>query len=154
MARTASGMVRTNAEPHQKRVSSRPTASGPIAEAPPPMPDQRAIALVRRRPPNRAVISESVVGNARRQRRRRDRQGQAYQEHELAAVAVGQGAEVEHRRGQAERETDGHRVEQSLRGVPSSRFPGSRARRRLPAATPWLLPAAAAAGDRRKGTPA
>ena len=47
----------------------------------------------------------------------RDRQQHAQDEHQLAAVAVTQRAEPQHRRRQTERVADGHEIERGLRGA-------------------------------------
>ena len=63
-ATTASGMVIRNTEPHQKCSSNAPAISGPRAEMPPPIADQRAIDFVRCGPDHSAVMSARVVGYA------------------------------------------------------------------------------------------
>ena len=61
-ASAASGMEIAKPAPHQAKVSSQPPSTGPRAEAPAPMPDHSAMARVRSRPANSAVIIVSVVG--------------------------------------------------------------------------------------------
>ena len=138
IATTASGSVSRNTEPHQKCSSRSPAPSGPSAAIAPPMPDQSAIDFVRRRPrPERGDQRERRrVGHAGREpaadardeehrvataptRRAatRDRESRARGQHQLAAVAVAERAEPEHRAGEAERVADRDQVEGRLAGV-------------------------------------
>ena len=65
-------------------------------------------------PTIRATIRTSIVGANAASEAGRDRQQHAEDEHELAAVAVAQRAEPQHRRRQTERIADGHEVERRL----------------------------------------
>ena len=137
-ATTARGRVMRKTEPHQNFSSMAPAANGPRAAIAPPTPDHRAIERVRPGPDHSAVMRARVVGKAMpaarppksraatedrqgRRPRRRDRRGDgqrgAEHQHHLAAVAVAEGTEPQHRRGQAERVADGDDVEPRLGGV-------------------------------------
>ena len=137
---TASGSVTRKTEPQSKCSSSAPESSGPSAAIAPPMRrPQRDRPWSAPAPDHSAVISASVVGighaggdaaeepgdeedldrSARTpaSEARRDRQRHAEDQHQLAAVAVAERAEVEHRGGEAERVADGDEVELGLAGV-------------------------------------
>ena len=137
-ATTASGSVTRKTEPHSKCSSRNPETSGPSAAMAPPSADHRAIERVRAGPgPQGGDQREGRrVGHAgghaaedpgddqdldrrgeRREEAGRDRQQHAEDEHQLAAVAVAEGAEPEDRRRQPERVADRHQVERGLRRV-------------------------------------
>ena len=70
------------------------------------------------RPPSSAGGEEHLVaGRVGREQAGRHREHHAEDQHHLAAVAVAERAEVEHRGGQAERVADGDQVERRLRRV-------------------------------------
>ena len=138
-ATTASGSVTRKTEPHQKCSSRAPATSGPSAAIAPPIADHSAIDLrpARARPQRGDQRQRRRVGHAGREaaerpgRRRARRRTGAYaasrqagidsampeQQHQLAAVAVAERAEVEHRGGEPERVADRDQVERRLRGV-------------------------------------
>ena len=137
-ATATSGRVMRNTEPHQKCSSSKPASNGPSAAMPPPSADHSAIDFVRPGPLHSAVISASVVGYAmpgreaaeqtrreqhlvgrrvRREQTGRHRQHHAQDQQQLAAVAVAEGAEVQHRCRQPQRVADRDQVERGLRRV-------------------------------------
>ena len=158
-ATTASGRVIRKTEPHQKCSSSKPDSSGPSAEIAPPSADHRAIDFVRAGPDHSAVISASVVGYAMpaasppstrattstvsegahaASRQAGIDEGRAQHEQQLAAVAIADRAEVEHRGGEPERVADRDQVRASsarsrtpcrCRAGRRSRRPGSGSRR-------------------------
>ena len=69
-------------------------------------------------PPMIRANDQHLVGRSPRgEDARRDRQPDAQDQHQLAAVAVAERAEVEHRRSETERVPDRDQVERRLRGV-------------------------------------
>src|SRR5215217_161583 len=121
----AIGTLGRNTDPHQKRPSSSPPIRGPSAEQPPPIPDHNAIARMRAPPRNSPVISDRVIGysspaatppltratistvalgtHAASSDAGIDKAGPQHHRR-LAAVAVGQRPQVQHRGGQPEGE--------------------------------------------------
>ena len=127
-----------NTEPHQKCCRRIPEHSGPSEEIAPPIAAHSAIDLVRAgaRPQRGYQRERRRVGHARRQpaeharaeqhadrgRPRgeavgRDREAHAEDQQQLAPVAVADRAEVQDRRGEAERVADRDEVQRHLRGV-------------------------------------
>ena len=71
----------------------------------------------RPRPPRTRAAKSRTSRRERGQQTRGDREPASQQQHHLAPVAVAQRAEVEHRRGEAERVADRDQVEPRLPGV-------------------------------------
>ena len=146
---TASGSVTRKTEPQSKCSSSAPETSGPSAAIAPPSADQSAIAFVRAGagPERRDQRERGRVGHAggepaddARDEEHLDRRARTparseagidsahpEHEHQLAAVAVAERAELEHRRREPERVADGDEVERrSARRRRPRRCPAAR----------------------------
>ena len=76
-------------------------------------------------PSTRATNSTPIDGAKRGEQAGRDRERHAEQQHQLAPVAVAEGAEVEHRGGEAERVADGDEVERRLPALNALPMSGS-----------------------------
>ena len=130
------GSVTRNTDPHQKCWSSPPATSGPSAEiarraptttrsARPAGPVHSAVisasvvgyAMPAARPPPSRAAKSTVVGGVRGEQAQGHRERDSEQQHHLAPVAVAEGTEVQHRRGEPERVADRDQIERGLRGV-------------------------------------
>ncbi len=138
IAITARGRVTRNTEPHEKCSSRKPddqraersdrsAERGPQRDRlrpPRPGPERRdqrqrrRIRHARGEPAAQARDEQHDVGRRERgEQGHRDRERRAQDEHQLAAVAVAQSPEPEHRAGEAEGVADGDQVERRLRGI-------------------------------------
>jgi hypothetical protein len=80
--------------------------------------ERRRVGHPRREPADQTRDEEHFDrGSEGGEQRHRDRQRRAQDQHQLASVAVAEGAEVEHRRGEPQRIPDGDQIERRLAGV-------------------------------------